>query len=133
MRGEVRFLETRIGRADINVSVSPDGSWNLPSDLLNGGARGREWAIEGLKIGQFLVTTQMPNTGRTDQFFAENVSIEGQKLIGPWRVEGSTGGVRFRLVYGRIGARQDHSGQARQAAATIVLGSTSNQSVVHGG
>lgn len=102
MRGEVRFLETRIGRADINVSVSPDGSWNLPSDLLNGGARGREWAIEGLKIGQFLVTTQMPNTGRTDQFFAENVSIEGQKLIGPWRVEGSTGGVAFRLITGEL-------------------------------
>ena len=40
LRGEVRFLETRIGRADINVSVSPDGSWNLAPDLLNGGARG---------------------------------------------------------------------------------------------
>ena len=44
----------------------------------------------------------MPSTGRTDQFFAENVSIEGQKLIGPWRVEGSTAGVPFRLVTGEL-------------------------------
>lgn len=102
LRGEVRFLETRVGRADINVSVSPDGSWRLPPDLLTGSARGREWAIESLKIGQFLVTTQMPSTGRTDQLYAENVFIEGQRLIGPWRVEGSTGGVPFRLVTGEL-------------------------------
>ena len=57
LRGEVRFLETRIGRADINVSVSPDGSWHLPPIFSMAAARGREWAIEGLKIAQFLVTT----------------------------------------------------------------------------
>ena len=102
LRGEVRFLETRVGRADINVSISPDGGWRLPPDLLTGNARGREWAIESLKIGQLLVTTQMPSTGRTDQVYAENVFIEGQKLIGPWRVDGSTGGVPFRLITGEL-------------------------------
>ncbi|WP_210484930.1 AsmA family protein [Microvirga antarctica] len=102
LRGEVRFLETRVGRADINVSVSPDGGWRLPPELLTGNARGREWAIESLKVAQLLVTTQMPSTGRTDQIYAENVFIEGQKLIGPWRVEGSTGSVPFRLLTGEL-------------------------------
>ncbi|MGO4572432.1 AsmA family protein [Microvirga sp. 2TAF3] len=102
LRGEVRFTETRIGRADIRVPVAADGSWSLPSDLVAGHARGREWAIDSLKVAQLLVTTQTPTTGRTDQAYAENVSIEGQKLIGPWRVEGSTAGVPFRLVTGEL-------------------------------
>ncbi|MFC4172348.1 AsmA family protein [Microvirga sp. GCM10011540] len=102
LQGDVRVTETRIGRADIRVPVSGSGSWRLPPDLVSGSGRGREWAIDNLFIGQFLVTTQMPSTGRTDQVFAENVRIEGQKLIGPWRVEGVTAGVPFRLVTGEL-------------------------------
>ncbi|MBZ6075249.1 AsmA protein [Microvirga puerhi] len=102
MRGEVRFTETRIGRADIRVPVAPDGSWRVPQDLAGGSARAREFAIDSLKVAQLLVTTQTPTTGRTDQAYAENVSIEGQKLIGPWRVEGTTAGVPFRLVTGEL-------------------------------
>ena len=33
LRGEVRFLETRIGRADIRVPVAQDGSWRISPDL----------------------------------------------------------------------------------------------------
>ena len=102
LRGEVRFTEARLGRADIRIPVSGDGEWRLPPDLVSGSGRGREWAIESLSVGQLLVTTQSASTGRTNQAFAENVSIEGQKLIGPWRVEGTTAGVPFRLVTGEL-------------------------------
>ncbi|HZW47786.1 MAG TPA: AsmA family protein, partial [Microvirga sp.] len=92
LRGEVRFTETRVGRADIRVPVSGKGDWRLPADLVSGSERGREWAIESLNIGQLLVTTQAAATGQTNQAFVENVQIVGQKLIGPWRVEGTTAG-----------------------------------------
>lgn len=102
LRGEVRFTETRIGRADIRVPVASDGSWRLPPDLVAGSGRSREWAIDNLIVAHLFVTTQMPSTGRTDQVYAQAVQIEGQKLIGPWKVEGSTGGVPFRLVTGEL-------------------------------
>ncbi|WP_052954595.1 AsmA family protein [Microvirga vignae] len=103
LRGEVRFTATQIGRADIQVPVSGRGDWRLPPDLISGSGRSREWAIDNLTIGQLLVTTQRTATGHTNQAFAENVQIEGQKLIGPWRVEGTTAGVPFRLVTGELG------------------------------
>ncbi|WP_134496500.1 AsmA family protein [Microvirga pakistanensis] len=102
LRSEVRFTETRVGRADILVPVSGKGDWRLPPDLVSGSARGREWAIDSLSIGQLLVTTQAATTGHTNQAFAENVQIEGERLIGPWRVEGTTAGVPFRLVTGEL-------------------------------
>ncbi|MBB4039316.1 hypothetical protein GGR34_000951 [Microvirga flocculans] len=102
LRGEVRFTETRVGRADIRIPVSGDGEWRLPPDLVSGSGRAREWAIENLAVGQLLITTQSATTGRTNQAFAENVLVEGQKLIGPWRVEGTTSGVPFRLVTGEL-------------------------------
>ncbi len=102
LRGEVRFTETRVGRADIRIPVAGDGEWRLPPELVSGSGRAREWAIENLTVGQLLVTTQSASTGRTNQAFAENVLIEGQKLIGPWRVEGTTSGVPFRLVTGEL-------------------------------
>jgi hypothetical protein len=102
LRGEVRFTETRVARADIRVPVAGDGEWRLPPELVSGSGRAREWAIENLTVGQLLVTTQSASTGRTNQAFAENVLIEGQKLIGPWRVEGTTSGVPFRVVTGEL-------------------------------
>ena len=102
LRGEVHFTETRVGRADIRIPVSSRGDWRLPADLVAGSGRGREWAIENLTIAQFLLTTRIVDTGRTDQFYAENVNVEGQKLIGPWRVEGSTSGVPFRFTTGEL-------------------------------
>jgi hypothetical protein len=102
LRGEVRVTETQIARADIRFPVSTNGGWRVPSDLLTGSGRAREWGVDSLFVAQLLVTTQMPTTGRTDQAYAENVQIEGQKLIGPWRVEGTTAGVPFRLVTGEL-------------------------------
>jgi len=113
LRGEVRFTETRVGRADIRVPVSGKGDWRLPADLVSGSERGREWAIESLNIGQLLVTTQAAATGQTNQAFVENVQIVGQKLIGPWRVEGTTAGVPFRLVTGELA--EDKSVQVKLA------------------
>lgn len=102
LQGDVRVTETRIGRADVCFPVSADGTWRLPPDLVSGSGRAREWAIDSLFVSQFLVTTQRAATGRTDQAYAENVHIEGQKLVGPWRVEGVTAGVPFRLVTGEL-------------------------------
>ncbi len=113
LQGNVRFTETRVGRADIRVPVSGDGKWSLPPDLVSGSGRSREWSIDSLIVGHLLVTTQKPSTGRTDQVFAENVHIEGQKLIGPWRVEGTTANVPFRMVTGELG--QDRSVQVKLA------------------
>ncbi|HEX2134573.1 MAG TPA: AsmA-like C-terminal region-containing protein [Microvirga sp.] len=103
LRGEVLFLDTRIGRADLRVPVSPDGSWRLPAALVAGAGRDPGLAIENLVVAQLLVTMQVPETGRTDQFYAEGVTLDGQKLAGPWRVEGTARGVPFRLVTGELG------------------------------
>lgn len=113
LQGQVRFTETQIGRADIRVPVASDGSWRMPSDLLSGSGRSREWAIENLSVAHLILTTQMSSTGRTDQLYAQGVQIEGQKLIGPWRVEGTTAGVPFRLVTGELG--EDKSVQVKLA------------------
>jgi hypothetical protein len=109
LRGDVQFTETRVNRADIRVPISGNGSWRLPPDLISGSGRFREWSIDNLNVAQLLVTTQTSSTGRTDQLYAENVHIEGQKLIGPWRVEGTTVGIPFRLVTGELS--QDRSVQ----------------------
>ena len=102
LQGGVRFTDAKVGRADIRIPVSPDGRWRLPPDITSGWT-GANWAIENLVVDQLLVTTEVTSTGRTDQFFAENVGIEGQKLTGPWRLEGTTVGVPFRLVTGELG------------------------------
>jgi hypothetical protein len=104
LRGEVRFLETRIGRADIRVPVAQDGSWRISPDRLAGAGRDGTFAVEHLVVAQLLLTTQVPATGRTDQFYAEGVTVEGQRLVGPWRAEGTTRGVPFRLLTGELGA-----------------------------
>jgi hypothetical protein len=102
LRGEVRFVDTRIGRADIQVPVSADGRWRLPPDLAGGESGGHGWAIEDLRVAQLFVTTNVPETGRTSQVHAEAVAIEGQKLAGPWRAEGTMSGVPFRFVTGEL-------------------------------
>lgn len=102
LSGEVRFTETRLGRAEIAVPTAPDGSWRLPPDIASGEALRRAWAFEDLRVQQLLVTTVTPTTGRTDQFYAENVRIEGQSLAGPWRIDGTAGGVPFRLATGEL-------------------------------
>jgi uncharacterized protein involved in outer membrane biogenesis len=104
LKGEVRFLDTSVGRADLRVPVSEDGRWRLPQDRSAGEGQRREWSVENLRIGQLLLTTVAPETGRTRQLFADNVTAEVQKLSGPYRMEGTSGGVPFRLVTGEATA-----------------------------
>src|SRR5215204_5437565 len=105
LRGEVRFQETRIGRAEIRVPTGGNGGWELPNELLSNDSR-REWSFEDLAVAQLLITTTAAATGRTDQFYAEAVRVEAQSLAGPWRVEGVAGGVPFRLATGELSAGQ---------------------------
>jgi uncharacterized protein involved in outer membrane biogenesis len=106
LSGQVRFTDTRLGRAEIRVPTGAGGAWRLPADLPAVTGLRREWAIENLAVRQLFVTATTPTTGRTDQFYAENVHIEGQSLVGPWRVEGTTGGVPFRFATGELGSDQ---------------------------
>ena len=106
LSGDVRFTETRVGRADIRIPVGAQGQWRVPPDLVASAGRARDWKVDQLFVSQLLITTQVASTGRTDQAYAENVLINGQSLIGPWRVEGITAGVPFRMVTGVIGAEK---------------------------
>lgn len=99
IKGEVRFTEARIGRAELRLPVTEGEAIRVPADL-TAGLDGRDLAIEDLQVRQFLVTTQVPATGRTDQFFAEGVRLSAPRLTGPWRVEGTSRGVGFRLSTG---------------------------------
>jgi hypothetical protein len=101
LSGKVRFAETRIGRAEIRVPIGSD--LRLPEGFTDPDVLHREWALEDLSVAQLLVTTVTPATGRTNQAYAENVRIVSQSLAGPWRMEGTTVGVPFRVVTGAIG------------------------------
>ncbi|WP_457106869.1 AsmA protein [Methylobacterium sp. P5_C11] len=102
LKGEVRFTETRIGRAEIKLPVAGPDALKLPPDF-GGALRDRDLAIENLQIQQFLVTTQVPATGRTDQLYVQDLHLQAPTLVGPWRLEGTTGGVPFRAVSGTPG------------------------------
>jgi hypothetical protein len=99
--GRIRFTEARMGRAELKVPRSADGTWALPADLRD--ALRWEVAFEDLFVAQLVLTLRSPETGRTDQFGAETVQIESRSLLGPWRVEGIAGEVPFRLVTGELG------------------------------
>ncbi|MFD0937477.1 AsmA family protein, partial [Methylobacterium trifolii] len=102
LKGEVRFTETRIGRAEIKLPVSEGEALLLPPGLSDSLA-GRDLAIEDLHVQQFLLTTIVPATGRTDQLYAEGLHLQAPALAGPWRVEGTSGGLPFRLASGEPG------------------------------
>jgi hypothetical protein len=101
LRGEVRFREARAERAEIRVPRDERGGFRLRPDLLDA-ARTGQLTVENLQIDRLTVTAVVPATGRTDQFRAEAVTIEGQRLGGPWRAEGLSAGVPFRLVTGEL-------------------------------
>ncbi|MER2197281.1 AsmA family protein [Methylobacterium brachiatum] len=103
LKGEFRFTETRVGRAEIKLPVAASDAVRIPSDL-GEALRARDFAIEDLHVQQFLVTTQVPATGRTDQLYVQDLHLQTPALIGPWRVEGTSGGVPFRAVSGTPGA-----------------------------
>ncbi|KAA0125326.1 AsmA protein [Methylobacterium sp. P1-11] len=102
LKGEVRFTETRIGRAEIKLPVAGPDALKLPPDF-GGALRDRDLAIENLQIQQFLITTQVPATGRTDQLYVQDLRLQAPALVGPWRIEGTSGGIPFRAVSGTPG------------------------------
>ncbi|WP_375456021.1 AsmA family protein [uncultured Methylobacterium sp.] len=104
LKGEIRFTETRIGRAEVRLPVTEGDALVLPPGL-GDALGGRDLAIEDLHVEQFLLTTFVPATGRIDQFFAEGLSVQAPALVGPWRVAGTSGGVPFRLATGEAGPR----------------------------
>ncbi|MBY0295018.1 MAG: hypothetical protein K2X71_03110 [Methylobacterium sp.] len=99
LSGEIRFTETRIGRAEVKVPATEAGLPTLPAGFA-ASLGGRDLAVEDLRVSQLLFTTTVPATGRTDQFTAENVRLAAPRLAGPWRIEGTTGAMPFRLVTG---------------------------------
>lgn len=103
LRGEVRFTRTRIDRAELRLPTTREGGWALPLDAA---ALRRGWTFEDAAIARLVVTTVRPATGRTDQFLAEAMQIGADRLTGPWRLEGTTGGVPFRVVTGELTAEQ---------------------------
>ena len=103
LSGAARFTETRIGRAEIKLPVTEGDALVVPAGL-GETLRGRDLAIEDLHVQQLLLTTFVPATGRTDQFYAEAVQVQAPALVGPWRIAGSSGGLPFTLVSGEPGA-----------------------------
>lgn len=101
LSGEFRFTETRIGRAELRLPVTGNEALLVPADL-PAAFSGRDLAIEDLQIQQFLLTTLVPATGRTDQLYAQDLRLQAPALVGPWRVEGTSGGVPFRLTSGAL-------------------------------
>ncbi|ACL55737.1 AsmA-like C-terminal region-containing protein [Methylobacterium nodulans] len=99
LSGEIRFTETKIGRAEVTVPVTEGGALIVPPDF-GAALGGRDLAVEDLRVSQLLFTTLVPATGRTDQFYAESVRLAAPRLAGPWRVEGDAGALPFRLVTG---------------------------------
>ncbi len=102
LSGEIRFLESRVGRIEIKLPTGTGGDWRVPRTLVSKEALGRAWIFEDLAVAQFVLTTFDPRTGRTDQGFAEGVRLQSQALAGPWRAEGRVNATRFTLLTGEI-------------------------------
>lgn len=102
LSGEIRFRDTRIGRAEFKLPVGTGGDWRVPRAVFDDAARRRAFVFEDLSVRQFLLTTFEPGTGRTDQLYAEEVRIFANSLTGPFRLDGEIGGERFELSTGQI-------------------------------
>ncbi|GEP08276.1 AsmA family protein [Methylobacterium gnaphalii] len=102
LKGEFRFTETRIGRAELKLPVNGSDALMLPGSL-GEALGGRDLVIEDLHIQQALVTTLIPATGRTEQVAVEALRLKAPSLAGPWQMEGISGGVPFRLASTKIG------------------------------
>lgn len=97
IRGELRFTEARVGRAEIRLPATASGAVVLPAVTApsSGGL-----AVEDLKVLELALTTTVPETGRTNQVTAQNVAFASPALAGPWRIEGERDGAPFRLSTG---------------------------------
>lgn len=103
LRGEFRFTETRIGRAEIRLPVPEGDALMLPADLF-AGSQGGDLAVDDLRLQQVVITGTSPSTGRTDQVRADDVRLDAPRLTGPWRVTGTSSGLPFRIATGEPAA-----------------------------
>ncbi|HVL71230.1 MAG TPA: AsmA family protein, partial [Beijerinckiaceae bacterium] len=104
LRGEVRFREARVERAEMRLPVPEKGGWRLPEQV---GARpfGARWAFEDLFVDR-LEIVRVASGASDERFFVEEVHVAGQSLAGPWQVQGRTDGVPFRLATGELTPEQ---------------------------
>ncbi len=107
LHGTVRFLEARADRLEFWVRTSAQGGnifQALEAFPLSGQGRLREWTIENLAVDQLFLTTEDAATGQISQIGAQSVVISGQRLTGPWAIQGVRNDVPFRLVTGELSA-----------------------------
>jgi len=103
LKGELRFTQARIGRAELRLPVTEGDAVRVPQNL-GEALRRSDLAVEELRIEQFLLTTQVPATGRTDQVQATALHLQAPTLLGPWRIEGLSGAAPFRIATGEPAA-----------------------------
>ncbi len=102
LSGEIRFLDSRVGRLEAKLPTGTGGDWRIPRALLAADALQHAFVFENLSVLQLFVTMVEPGTGRTDQIYAEGVRVEAQSLAGPWRIEGQADGTPFTLLTGAL-------------------------------
>ena len=103
LQSEIRFTETRIGRAEIRLPMAGGDAIRLPAGLLSG-LRGRDLAIEDLHVAQLVIAAVALDSGRAERLTAADLRIQTPALVGPWKVEGTSGGVPFRAMSGTADA-----------------------------
>jgi hypothetical protein len=92
LSGEIRLLETHARRMEIKLPAGAGADWRVPRSLVSPEALGRAWVFEDLAVGQLLLTTLDPSTGRIEQASAEQVGCRRK----PWRDPGASKGLSMR-------------------------------------
>jgi hypothetical protein len=101
LQSEIRFTETRIGRAEVRLPMAGGDAIRIPAGPLSG-LRGKDLAIEDLHIAHLAIATVALETGQAERLSAQDMRIQTPSLLGPWKVEGTSGGVPFRAVSGTL-------------------------------
>ncbi len=99
LKGEVRFVQTAIERADLTLPVSHEALL-LPREPQ---ALRRDIVIDDLRIRRLSVATARTGEAPQAQFTAENLRLRAPALAGPWLVEGMAKGSPFHLATSTAG------------------------------
>ncbi|MEH3117182.1 MAG: AsmA family protein [Methylorubrum populi] len=99
LKGEMRFVQTSVGRAALTVPVSEDALL-LPADPRS--VR-RDIVIDDLRIRRLSIATRRAGEPPQEQppqeqLTAENLRLRAPALAGPWLVEGTVKGSPFHLA-----------------------------------
>ncbi len=118
LSGDVRFLEARAGRLEfqIRAPIRNGGIARVLGGLpLSSQETLQQWTVENLAVEQLFLTVTDTSTGTINQVGAQAVQISGQKLKGPWTIQGIRDDTPFRLTTGELSA-------ARTLAVKLVSG-----------